>query len=213
MTTILLVRHGENDLVGRTLAGWTPGVHLNAKGRAQAEALAARLAAAQVRAIYSSPLERAWETAEPLARRLGLPIVRCDAVGEIRFGDWTGRAISEIEADPAFRRFNSDRASARIPGGESMLEVEARMVEALEEMRRRHGGETVAVFSHGDPIRAALAHYLGLSLGLIDRLEVRTGSVSVVVLRDWGPLVLRINDTGELPQERGAGGSAWIAPG
>jgi probable phosphoglycerate mutase len=199
MTTILLIRHAMNDYVGNTLVGRRPGVHLNEAGRAEAERLARRLAATPIEAVYSSPLERATETAEPLARRAALPVTVCHALSEIDFGDWTGRAIRDLEDDPAWKRCNSDRASARIPGGESMLEVQLRMIGAVEGFRDRHRGGVVAAVSHGDPIRAALTHYLGLPLDLLDRLEVQTASVSVVLLRDWGPLVLRINDRGELP--------------
>jgi probable phosphoglycerate mutase len=198
-TTVLLVRHGDNDFSGNTLAGWTPGIHLNESGRRQAELLAGRLAKAQVRAIYSSPLERARETMEPLARRLGLEVHLCDALGEIRIGEWTGRTFRELEEDPVWQRFNRLRSTVRIPGGETMLEVQSRMVDALEEIRRSHPDSVVAAASHGDPIRAVLMHYLGVPLDFIHRLEIQTASVSVIALNDWGPVVMRVNDTGEMP--------------
>jgi probable phosphomutase (TIGR03848 family) len=198
-TTVLVIRHGDNDWVGRTLAGWTPGVHLNARGREQAVRLAGRLAGVPVRAIYSSPLERTRETAEPLARQLGLEVRVSDALGELRLGEWTGRKLCELENDPLWRRFNTQRSTTRIPGGELTLEVQTRMVEAFEGIRRRHPDSVVAVFSHGDPIRAILLHYLGMPLDLMHRIEVEPASVSVVALHEWGPHVQRINDTGTLP--------------
>lgn len=197
-TTVLLVRHGDNDFTGHTLIGWTPGIHLNDRGRLQAARLAERLGHVPIRAIYSSPLERALETMEPLAARLRLEIRTCDALGEIRIGEWTGRTIRDLESDPRWQRFNMHRSTARIPGGELMLEVQTRMVEALEEIRRNHPEETVVAASHGDPIRAALLHYLGMPLDFIHRLEIRTASVSVIVLNDWGPVVSRVNETGDL---------------
>jgi probable phosphoglycerate mutase len=198
-TTVLLLRHGDTDLAGHTLAGWTLGVHLNESGKRQAERLVARLAGVPVGAIYSSPLERAQETVAPLAARLGLAIRTCEALGEIRTGDWTGRKISDLENDPVWRRFNTQRSTTRIPGGETMLEVQTRMVEAIEGMRTSHPGEVVLAASHGDPIRGALLHYLGMPLDFIHRLEIQTASISFIALHDGGPVVLRINDTGELP--------------
>lgn len=198
-TTVLLVRHADNDYIGHTLAGWTPGIHLNDSGRRQAERLAGRLAKLPVRAIYSSPLERTRETMEPLAIRLGLEVRVCDALGEIRLGQWTGRAIRELADDPVWQRFNRERSTARVPGGETMLEVQARMVGAFEKIRGNHPDSVVVAASHGDPIRAVLMHYLGMPLDFIHRLEIQTASVSTIVLNDWGPAVLRINDTGDLP--------------
>ncbi len=199
MTTFLLIRHGENDFVGKRLVSWMPGVHLNARGREQAARLADRLAGLPVNAIYSSPLERARETAAPTATRLGLEVVICDALGEVRFGDWTGREVASLEQDPLWQRFNAQRSMVRIPGGEMMLEVQTRVVEALESIRAQHPDGLVAVFTHGDAIRGALCHYLGLPLDLLQRIEAGTASISTVRVADWGVQVLRINDTGELP--------------
>ncbi len=193
-TTILLARHGENDFVGHTLAGWMPGVHLNERGWRQAERLAELLGAQPIAAVYSSPLERARETAEPLARRLGLQIETLEAVGEVRMGEWTNRSIVGLHGDPAWQRFNTQRSTARIPGGETMLEVQGRMVEAFEMLRSRHPDQTIAVISHGDPIRALIAYYLGMPLDLMQRLEIETATVNEIRLSDWGPQVIRINE-------------------
>lgn len=199
MTEFLLIRHGDNDFLGHTLAGWMPGIHLNENGRAQAEWIADRLLHVPIRAIYSSPLERARETAEPLARRLGLEIRISDALGEVHLGEWTGRAFDELRNDPQWRRFNSFRSGARIPGGETMIEFQQRMLAAMEAIRREHPEGTVAVVSHGDPIRAVLCHYLGMPLDLIHRLEIEPASVSVIRLGDDWAQVLRINVTQALP--------------
>ncbi|HVX65749.1 MAG TPA: MSMEG_4193 family putative phosphomutase [Bryobacteraceae bacterium] len=198
-TTVLVIRHGYNDWVGRTLAGWTPGVHLNARGREQAEQLCRRLSGVPIQAIYSSPLERTRETAGPLSRQLGLEVRVCDALGELRLGEWTGRKLCDLENDPLWRRFNTQRSTTRIPGGEHTLEVQTRMAEAFEGIRRSHPNAVVAVFSHGDPIRAILLHYLGMPLDLMHRIEIEPASVSVVKLHEWGPQVMRMNDMGVLP--------------
>ncbi len=199
MTTFLLIRHGDNDYLGHTLVGWTPGIHLNARGRAQAERLADRLSGAGVSAVYSSPLERARETAEPLARRLGIEVRISEALGEIRIGEWTGRTFEELQQDARWRHFNAFRSGARIPGGETMLEVQHRMAAAIEEMRGEHPAGTLALVSHGDPIRAILCLYLGVPLDLIHRLEVETASVSVIKLGDDWAQVTRVNAAEELP--------------
>jgi probable phosphoglycerate mutase len=193
VSTFYLIRHAENDWVGKRIAGWLPEVHLNEQGRAQAEVLAERLARSGIGAIYSSPLERAVETAAPLARRLGLEVQTSDAIGEVHFGDWTGCDLAALEADPRWRWFNTFRSGARIPGGELMIETQTRFVAELERLRDREPGGTVAVVSHGDPIKAALAHYAGIQLDLFHRLEISPASVSVVVLEEWGPRLLRIN--------------------
>jgi len=199
MTTFLLIRHGDNDYLGRALAGWTPGVHLNARGREQAERLAERLSSSGAAAVYSSPLERARETAEPIARRLGVEVRISEALGEMRIGEWTGRTFEELRQDKRWRLFNAFRGGARIPGGETMLEVQHRMAAAIEEMRCAHPEGTVIAVSHADPIRAILCHYLGMPLDLIHRLEIGTASVSVIRLGDDWAQVTRVNASEELP--------------
>ncbi len=199
MTTFLLIRHAANDAVGKRISGWTPGIHLNQEGREQAEKLAKRLLHLPIKSVYSSPLERAQETAEPLAVRLGLQVHICEEVGEIRYGDWTGRDIEELKEVTQWQQFNLFRSGTRVPGGELMLEVQARVIVALENFRERHPDEMVAIVSHGDVIKAAIAHYAGIHLDLFHRIEISPASVSIAVVNDYGPQILRVNDTGELP--------------
>lgn len=196
MTRLLLIRHAHHDYIGRAIAGWLPGVSLSGQGRAQAAALADRLAGAHITAIYSSPLERALETAGPLGKRLGFPIEIREALGEVRFGDFTGRAMAELDRDPAWRRFNQLRGSTRAPGGELMLEAQARMVAELERIRESHPDGVVAIFSHSDIIRAAVLHYAGMPLDLFERIEIQPASVSAIELGDAGPRILKLNETG-----------------
>ncbi len=196
MTRVLLVRHATNDTLGRLLAGWTPGIHLNEEGRVQAERLARSLAAAPLVAVYSSPLERALETARPIAAAHGLDPVACDALGEIRFGEWTGRTFDELERDERWRRFNAFRAGTRAPGGEHTLEVQARVVTWLEGIRDRHPGpDAVAAVTHGDVVKAALFHYGGVSVDQVQRWEVSPASVSTLELDGWGARLVSVNDT------------------
>jgi probable phosphoglycerate mutase len=198
MTQLLLIRHASHDLLGVALAGWTPGVHLNAAGRREADALAARLADTPHDALCTSPLERARETALAIATRGGPAAEVRDALGEIRFGEWTGRRFAELERDTVFQRFNRDRLATRIPGGESMLEVQARIVRELEALAWRHPGGRVAVVSHGDVIKAAIAHVLGMSLDAIPRFDVSPASISIIAWIPGDPRVLALNDTAHL---------------
>jgi probable phosphoglycerate mutase len=193
---LLLIRHAHHDYIGRAIAGWLPGVSLSRQGRIEAAALADRLADARIVAIYSSPLERALETASPLAERLGLRIEIRPALGEVRFGDWTGRTMAELDADPAWQRFNNYRSGTRAPNGEWMLEAQARMTGELERIRRDHPNNAVAVVSHGDVIRAAVMHYAGIPLDLFQRIEIHPASVSVIELDENGPRILKLNETG-----------------
>lgn len=193
VTTFLLIRHGSTDWVGKALAGRLPGVGLDAAGRIQSQELANRLADRPIAAIYSSPLQRAVDTATPLAERLGLPVVTREALTEIDFGAWQGAKITDLEGDMHWRRFNSLRGSTNAPGGELMLQVQTRMAAELENLRQRHREEAVAVFSHADVIKAALMLYLNIPLDCHSRLEISPASVNVLEIADWGPRVLAVN--------------------
>jgi len=199
MTTFLLIRHGDTDAIGSVMAGWAPGWHLNPRGRQRAEKLAERLAGVAIRAVYTSPLERAIETAEPIARRHGLEPQHVPEIGEIHLGEWQGLTMQELDKREDWRRFNTFRSGTRAPGGELMLETQTRMVRQLDRLCAKHPDEIVALVSHGDPLRSALAYFLGIPLDLVLRFEVSPASLSIVQVHDWGARVLCLNDTGELP--------------
>jgi probable phosphomutase (TIGR03848 family) len=194
MTTFLLIRHGDNDAIGRTMAGWTPGWHLNARGKQQAERLAQRLAGRPIRAIYTSPLERTVETAEAIARLHGLKPQHVDALGEIRLGEWEGRPIAELDRREDWRKFNTFRSGTRAPGGELMIETQTRMVQQIAWLCERHPDDTIAVVSHADPLRALIAYFLGMPLDLVVRLEIGPASLSVLQVHGWGARVLSLNE-------------------
>jgi broad specificity phosphatase PhoE len=198
MTTFLLIRHAATDAIGRLIAGWTPGWHLNTAGRKQAEMLAARLAPLPVQAIYTSPLERAVETAEPLARRLRLDLQKIDDLGELRFGDWEGFAFAELQQSSVWKRFNQQGSLAVPPGGESMMECQARIIRRLECLRERHPNHLVAVFSHADPLRAAVASFLGAPLDSMLRFDLDPASVSVVQVDESNTRILCVNSSGDI---------------
>ena len=196
MTTFLLIRHGLNDFVGKAIAGRRPGTHLNAEGRAQAEDLAERLAGVGLSAIYSSPMERARETAEPLSKRLKRPVEIEPGLHEWDCGALTGKTMAELAEDTGWKTFHEYRLGSRLPDGELAIEVQARFVTAMERLRHAHPDQTVALFSHADPIKAALFYYLGITLDNLSRLDIQPASISAIQLSDQDAKVLYVNDTG-----------------
>jgi len=149
-------------------------------------------------AIYSSPLERAIETARALGVPHELEPRIEDDLGEFRAGEWEGLAFSELEGRDDWRRFNQFRSGARAPGGETMIETQARMVRQLGMLRGSHPDATVVVVSHGDPLRSVVAYYLGIPLDLMLRFEIGTASLSVLELSEWEARVMSVNQTAEV---------------
>ncbi|CAA9223083.1 MAG: hypothetical protein AVDCRST_MAG42-678 [uncultured Chthoniobacterales bacterium] len=182
MANFLFIRHGAHDYLGRAIAGSRPGVHLNEIGRQQAEHLVDKLSLLQIGAIYSGPLERVGETAEPLCRARDLPLQVADEFTEIGLGGWTDRAFTDLAAEQLWGHYNSFRSSTTAPEGELMLEVQARVVRKLTELRREQ--ELVVIVTHGDVIRTAFAHFLGVHLDLFHRIEIDPASLSLLELGD-----------------------------
>jgi broad specificity phosphatase PhoE len=203
MTTLLLIRHGMTGDIGVRLSGRGRDTRLSATGRSQAVMLAARLRQWRLDAVCASPLQRAIETATPLATSHELELEVQEALGDLDFGDWTGRSFAELDLLPEWRAFNETRESCRAPGGEQMEEVQRRAVAEIERIHARYPDGTAAVVSHADVIRAMLLHYLGMPIDLYARLEIDPASVSVLALKPGAIRVLRVNDTGRLrPTER-----------
>jgi probable phosphoglycerate mutase len=198
MTTFLLIRHGHTDWIGKAIAGHTPGVGLSEAGRKQALELPRRIGHWPIAAIYASPLQRTLETAEPLSRWMNLTVEQRPRLIEVDFGEWTGWTMEQLDQDSRWRRFNTQRSTTRAPGGDLMLDVQSRMVDELEELQIRHTSETIAVISHQDSIKAAIAHYAGIPLDLFHRFEIQPASVSVLRLTEWGPQIVTLNNTGDL---------------
>lgn len=196
VTTVMLVRHGSIDLIGKALAGRKPGVHLNERGHSEAQRLAEQLADAGISAIYVSPRERAAETAAPLAARLQLTAQVCDEIDEIDFGRWTGLSFVKLNGEAEWRTWVERRSRAQPPDGESIVAVQKRMVDAIERMRRDHADQAIALVTHGDVIKAALAHYVGLTLDNLERFDIAPASVSVVAAGAGWAQVKLVNWTG-----------------
>jgi probable phosphomutase (TIGR03848 family) len=201
---VLLVRHGKTPTTGTVLPGRAAGLHLSEQGIAQAEAVADRIAAlgdskgrAPV-AVYASPLERTTETARPIARKLGLRVRSDRGLLECDFGEWTGAQLKSLAKKPEWNQVQRWPSGFRFPGGESFLEMQARMASALSGIVERHRGETVVAVSHADPIKAAISTAAGTHLDLFQRLTVAPCSVSAVMYTEGGPHVLTVNSTASL---------------
>jgi probable phosphoglycerate mutase len=154
-------------------------------------------------AIYASPLERAMETARPLAADRNLAIETRIGLGETMTGEWIGRSVEELKQTDEWKSFLAHPGRVRIPGGETAAEVQARMVAEIESIRQAHPKGIVAVVSHADPIKITVAHYLGLDLDYLNRLVVSPASVTMLRLGDHGARLLRLNDTGTIPTVSG----------
>ncbi len=200
MTILLLIRHASNDYIkeGR-LAGWTPGVHLNAQGQREADALARRLNHISISAIYSSPLERALDTAKAVAACQKLEVHIREELGESRIGEWTGKKVKELDGTDEWKKMQAQPVGFHPPGGESIDEVQARLVATLDAIVAAHPKQVVAVFSHADPLKAAVAHYLGMDLNHFNRIAIGPASVTVFFFDEHGAHLFRLNDGDKLP--------------
>ena len=199
-TTLLLARHAVTAETGSMLSGRKPGIDLSDKGREQAEALAERLAVLPIAAVYASPIERTMQTAAPVAARHGLTVRTLPGVIEADYGEWTGGKLGELAKEDLWRTVQRAPSRARFPAGESLAEMQVRMVAALETVVAEHPGETVVVVSHADPIKSAIAHYTGAHLDHFQRIVVSPASVTVFQLSAHGAAMLKCNDTGSLDE-------------
>jgi broad specificity phosphatase PhoE len=198
MTKILLIRHALTESVGKYISGRAPGVFLNEEGKRQALMLANKLKRIAIDAIYSSPLERTLETAETIAKSHQLLCKVSCHFQEIDFGDWTNCTIEELKNNKQFRLFNSYRSVTRIPGGETISEAQIRMIKGIELIREQHHEQTIAIISHMDMIRSAIAFYAGIPLDMFHRLEISPASVSILEMFEDTARLLLVNDTGYL---------------
>ena len=183
-TTFHLVRHAAHGLLPHTLAGRMACVPLSDEGREQASALAARFTGQAIAAVVSSPVQRAVETAIPLAAALDLTLATEPGVQEIDFGRWTGLRFAELEHDPEWHAWNRLRSVSACPGGETMHAAQSRALHALARLRATYGTAVVVLVSHADIIKALLAPALGLSLDHLHRLTIDPASISTLVLFD-----------------------------
>lgn len=199
-TTILLVRHGQTPTTGKVLPGRAKGLHLADEGHRQAQTAADRIAElgenGGIDAVYSSPLERAKETAAPISKALGLKTKIDRGLFECDFGDWTGKELKKLNKLPEWQTVQRAPSTFRFPNGESFTEMQTRMVGTLDRLRQQHPGGTIVCVSHADTIKAAVAHALGTHIDLFQRIVISPASVSALTWHAGGPIVLAVNSTG-----------------
>jgi len=192
-TIFHLVRHAAHDRLGSVLVGRLNGVHLSLAGRSQARDLAQHFAREEIEAVITSPRERAQETAEPIADALGLSLRISNALDEINMGGWQGHSFSELATSEDWARWNTARSMARPPRGETIAEVQARMLAEVMHLHATTPGAQYILVSHAEPVRSLLLHVLGLSADLWNRIEIEPASISTIALDEAGGRILRMN--------------------
>lgn len=192
-----MVRHGKTPSTGKLLPGRAKGLHLSDTGKQEALVVAERLSKLKkVAAIYASPLERARETAAPIAKALKQKVIINKGLLECDFGDWTGEELAKLMKLPEWSNVQRAPSTFRFPKGESFTEMQTRMVSTLDDLRKKHSGGVVICVSHADPIKAAVAHAMGTHIDLFQRIVISTCSVTAVSYSSFGPVVLTVNSTG-----------------
>ncbi|QGU06919.1 Phosphoserine phosphatase 1 [Corynebacterium occultum] len=202
-TMILLVRHGVTPTTGQVLPGRAPGLHLSEKGEEQAQLVAQRLRGLELKALYSSPMERTRETAAPAALLFNLDPLIDSGLVECDFGEWTGAQLKELSALPEWKSVQETPSTFRFPGGESFVEMQKRMVSALRRIAARHPGEVVACFSHADPIKCAVAELSGTELDAFQKIQIDPASISLAEFHRDGrtEILLRNSNAGALRRQ------------
>lgn len=201
MPVILLIRHAENDYVKTgKLAGRLPEIHLNTTGQKQAQALRAYFQNAPknaiIRAIYSSPMERALETAQPLANALNLPVQIRPALNEVDFGDWQGQALKDLRRRKEWQIVQHRPSLFTFPNGESFYQAQQRIVEELYNLAAQHKPkDVIACFSHSDLIKLAICHFSAMPLDAFQRLIIAPASVSTLLFNKGSVSIFNMNST------------------
>ena len=193
-TFVLLVRHGATPTTGIKLPGRAPGLHLSDAGRRQAEAAARRIAELRhVTAVYASPIDRARETAVPIAQSLGVALRIERDLAELDVGEWTGLSLAQARRRKEWTIIQNHPSGFRFPEGESFMECQTRMTAAIARLVERHRGGTIVAVSHADPIKLYTAYALGTPLDLFQRLVIATASITVIAWPRDVPGVLTVN--------------------
>ncbi|MEI7988613.1 MAG: histidine phosphatase family protein [Chloroflexota bacterium] len=195
MPLLMFIRHGENDYVKeQKLAGRLPGVHLNEAGRKQASLLAQALADFKVKAIYSSPLDRAIETAQPISSILNLPINISDDLIEVDFGDWTGQGLKQLRKDALWKMVQQFPSLMRFPNGESFVEAQFRVCSLVEKKCKEYKPKDIILcISHSDVIKLAVVYYIGLGLDYFQRIQISPSSITTLSIQKSGSILVNLN--------------------
>lgn len=198
MSIFLLIRHGNSEAVDY-IPGRNPGVHLSKSGKQQAKELAETLLPVQIDMLISSPLERTLETAHFIAEKKGLFTEVNEAFIELEFGEWTGKTFPDLEKLEQWKNFHTFRAGTKIPLGELISEAQTRFVTEIISLRKLHPEKTIAIVSHGDPIKAAICYFTGIPLNMMLGITVGTASISVIEINEWGSTLHCLNHKGSMP--------------
>ncbi len=201
---LYLIRHALTSHTGHRLSGWMPEIHLSDEGVRQVTGLVERMRPVKLAAIYASPLERCVETAKPVASSKGLRARLRSDLGEVRYGDWEGKRMETLARTKLWRSVQFRPSAVRFPNGETILETQARAIDAVDRILHDHRDRPVAVVTHADVIRLLAAHYAGVHVDLYQRISIAPASVSVFWLGRGGPRIVKLNDTGSLDLSDGA---------
>jgi probable phosphomutase (TIGR03848 family) len=203
MPVVLLIRHGENDCMkNKCLAGRTPGVHLNETGQIQAEKVADCLKHLPIKAIYSSPLERTWETAGPLAKALNLEIIPRQDLSEVDYGEWQGKTFDWLSQQSDWKTLHATPSLVRFPGGETLSEAQLRVCNELTTLFGWHSEKDIfACFTHADLVRLAVVHHLGMPLDNYNRLNIGPASITTLEMNEGSVRLISMNYEFTFPQQ------------
>ena len=196
MPLLLLIRHGENDYVKTgKMAGRIPGVHLNEKGQKQAQALAEALTQVPIKAVYSSPLERAMETANPIAKSHKLAVIQEPDLMDTNIGKWQGKSVKVLRLTKVWKIVQNAPSRFRFPEGESFTEAQVRYVGTVERIVKKYNKpqDIVVVVFHADPIKLAVSHFLGMPLDHFQRLGCDTGSLTALHVSEANANLIKLN--------------------
>jgi probable phosphomutase (TIGR03848 family) len=195
MPVVLLIRHGENNYMkNNRLAGRSPGVHLNEIGQSQAEKVAECLKNLPIKAIYSSPLDRTWETAEPLAKALQLEIVPRQDLLEVDYGEWQGNTFEWLSQQDEWKTLHITPSAVRFPGGETLSEAQSRVCHEITTLcGLYHDKEIFACFTHADLVRLAVVHHLGMPLDYYNRLYIGPASITILEVNEGNGRLISMN--------------------
>jgi alpha-ribazole phosphatase len=197
---LILLRHGETDWNLESRYQGCIDTRLSAEGRAQAVAVARALADRSLAAVYSSPLARALETAEAIARPHGLGVRAAPAFNEICHGAWEGLTVTEVEAafPDLYARWQENPEAVTMPDGESLAQVQERVLGELSRLRSFHEGETICLVSHDVPVRLLILGALGLRLDRLWSIHLAATGISEIEYGGEWTTLCRMNSVSHL---------------
>lgn len=198
MSTFLLIRHGNSEAVDY-LPGRRPGVNLSSSGKDQVKELVDNLSHIHIDAIYSSPIDRTLQTAQAIAESKGLLLETNEAFIEYELGEWSGKTFKELESIERWKLFHEFRAGIKPPLGELVIQVQNRFVTEVIRLKDLFPEKTIAIVSHGDPIRSAICYFTGIPLNMMFGITIGTASVSTLEINDWGAVLHNLNHQGKMP--------------